>query len=155
MVAQPISAEVMGEMMAYYKVYNLKFANPMKISRICRSFQAKARAATASLGAEDHVSDSVQESNDAKHGEVEDSVESEPEASDPEAWVEMMYAALAEKNGGVGPRDILRSRSSSTALCGYIPVETTKVDATPPKRAAKQANQCGCIPLQEVNGQSG
>eukprot|EP01052_Picozoa_sp_SAG31_P084280 SAG31_NODE_44567_length_262_cov_0.638037_1_plen_26_part_01 len=26
----------MGEMMAYYKVHNHKFANPMKITRVCR-----------------------------------------------------------------------------------------------------------------------
>jgi kinesin family protein 2/24 len=48
---QPVSATVMGELMRYYGRHNPKFANPMKITRICRSFQAKARTAAAAAAA--------------------------------------------------------------------------------------------------------
>ena len=157
MAAQPISAEVMGEMMAYYTVYNRKFANPMKIARICRSFQAKARAANAAASATEHcVGDTENEHNvDGKHHGTGRTSERQPETNDPEAWVDMMYAALAKKNGGVGPRDIPRLRYSSTASCGYVPVETTTVDVASSSRpGAKIITRLGTVPLQEVNGQS-
>ena len=135
----PISATVMGEMMAYYKVYNRKFANPMKITRICRSFQAKARVGAT---AADHAA-----TEGCAGGSANDSQASE--SNDHEGWVDAMYAALAEKNGGVGPREIPHSRGSSTASCGYVPVETTAAAASKP--ADRVSNPLGSVPLQEVN----
>lgn len=135
---QPISATVMGEMMAYYKVYNRKFANPMKITRICRSFQTKARVGAT---AADHAA------ADGCAGDLAIDSQSS-ESNDHEDWVDIMYAALAEKNGGVGPREIPQSRCSSTASCGYVPVETTEAAASKPR--SKVSNPLGSVPLQEV-----
>lgn len=146
--AQPISAKVMGEMMAYYKVHNHKFANPMKITRVCRSFQAKARAAAAAAAAdraatENCVGNSANENNDGEQTMATRT------PNDPEGWVDMMYAALAEKSGGIGPRDIPHSGCSSTASCGYVPVETTATVSS--KTEATVNGSLGSVPLQELN----
>lgn len=134
-------------MMAYYKVYNRKFANPMKITRVCRSFQAKARGAAAAAdpaATENCGSCVVNDSNDSEQPKAARTV------NDPEGWVDMMYSALAEKSGGVGPRDITHSGCSSTASCGYVPVETTVTVSS--ETGATVSGPLGSVPLQELNG---
>ena len=139
-----ISADVMGELMGYYQQFNPRFANPMKISRICRSFQSKAAATQAAQG---QVVSYYASSADAKpdepalaqhysaagYGPNEDGA-SDAEGVAAEPWVEMLYGALKEKTGGVGPKEVPKAAAS----CGYVPVETTAVSAAVPLREINQ-----------------
>ena len=132
--ASAISAHVMGELMAYYKQFNPKFANPLKISRICRSFQSKTAATQAVQGQVVwYYASARDEPVLAQHYSASREGSCSAQAAAEEAWVGLLYGALKEKTGGVGPREVPQPAAS----CGYVPVETTSASVA--------------VPLQEIN----